>query len=228
MKKREFLKIAGLVGATIAIREGAGALIKRNELHRLNATKKVVAINGSPNENGNTAYAISILREIFEQEHVNFEAIHIGRSEIKGCIACYSCHLDNKDKGCLYATDEEKKWIKTMKSADAVILASPCFFGGIAGTMKSFLDRLFLSESKSFRYKIGASVVTAKRSGASMTFESLNKYFTISEMPIASSTYWNNIRGLTPDDLKQDGEGILTLQNLAKNIIKLIGTHQTD
>jgi multimeric flavodoxin WrbA len=222
MKKREFLKAAGLVGATIAIREGAGALIKRNELHRLNETKKVVAINGSPDENGNTAYALSIMSKIFEQEHVNFEIIHIGNSEIKGCIACNSCHSENKGKGCLYATKEEKEWIKTMKAADAIVFASPCFFGGIAGTMKSFLDRVFFSESKSFRYKTGASVVTVKRSGASMTFESLNKYFSISEMPIASSTYWNNIRGLTPDDLKQDGEGIRILQNLAKNIIKLI------
>jgi multimeric flavodoxin WrbA len=222
MKKREFLKAAGLVGATIAVREGTGVLIKRNELHRLNETKQVVAINGSPDENGNTAYALSIMGEIFKQEHVNFEVIHVGRSEIKGCIACNSCHFENKDKGCLYATEEEKKWIKSMKAADALIFASPSFFGGIAGTMKSFLDRVFFSESKHFRYKIGASVVTTKRSGASMTFESLNKYFTISEMPLASSTYWNNMRGLTPDDLKQDGEGIRTLQNLAKNVIKLI------
>jgi multimeric flavodoxin WrbA len=228
MKKREFLKTAGLVGATIAIREGAGVLIERNEVHRLNATKKVIAINGSPNENGNTACALSIMSKIFEQEHVDFDIIHLGRSEIKGCIACNACHLENKDKGCLYATEEEKEWIHNMKSADALVFASPSFFGGIAGTMKSFLDRTFFSESKSFRYKTGASVVTVQRSGASMTFECLNKYFTISEMPIASSTYWNNIRGLTPDDLIHDGEGVKTLQNLAKNIIKMIQNSKMD
>ncbi|MDR0726307.1 MAG: flavodoxin family protein [Prevotellaceae bacterium] len=222
MKKREFLKAAGLIGATVAIREGAGVLIDRNETRRLNATKKVVAVNGSPNENGNTAFALSVMGEIFKQEHVDFGIIHLGRSEIKGCIACNACRLENKDKGCLYATEEEKEWIRSMKTADALIFASPSFFGGIAGTMKSFLDRAFFAESKHFRYKTGASVVTVQRSGASMTFESLNKYFTISEMPIASSTYWNNIRGLTPDDLKHDGEGIRTLQNLAKNIIRSI------
>ncbi|MDR1170806.1 MAG: flavodoxin family protein [Prevotellaceae bacterium] len=222
MKKREFLKAAGLVGATIAMRESADALIKCSEQRRLNETKKIVAINGSPHENGNTAYALSVMGEVFEQAHVDFEIIHLGKSEIRGCIACNSCRLENRDKGCLYATEEEKEWIETMKAADAIILASPCFFGGMAGTLKSFLDRVFFSESKNFRYKTGASVVTAKRSGASMTFENLNKYFTISEMPLASSTYWNNMRGLSPDDLKQDGEGIRTLQNLAKNVIKLI------
>jgi multimeric flavodoxin WrbA len=160
--------------------------------------------------------------EIFEREHVDFNIIHLGRSEIKGCIACNACHLENKGKGCLYANEEEKKWIETMKVADALIFASPSFFGGVAGTLKSFLDRVFFSESQNFRYKTGAAVVTTQRSGASMTFESLNKYFTISEMPVASSTYWNNMRGFTPDDLKQDGEGIRTLQNLANNVIRLI------
>jgi multimeric flavodoxin WrbA len=92
--------------------------------------------------------------------------------------------------------------------------------------MKSFLDRTFFSGSGNFRYKTGAAVVTTPRSGASMTFESLNQYFTISEMPVASSTYWNNIRGFTPDDLKQDGEGIRTLQNLAINIIKAVNSEQ--
>jgi multimeric flavodoxin WrbA len=222
MKKREFLKAAGLVGATIAIREGAGALIRRNESRRLNEKKKVIAINGSPHKNGNTAYALSIMEEVFKQENIDFETIHLGHSEIRGCIACNNCRLENKGKGCLYATAEEKEWIGAMKAADAIILASPSYFGGIAGTLKSFLDRAFFSGSENFRYKTGAAVITVPRSGASMTFESLNQYFTISEMPVASSTYWNNIRGLTPDDLKQDGEGIRTLQNLAKNMIKLI------
>jgi multimeric flavodoxin WrbA len=222
MKKREFLKAAGWIGATLAVREGAGALVSRNESNRRNERKKIVAVNGSPDENGNTAYALSVMEEIFSREHVGFEIIHIGKSEIKGCISCNSCRLENKGKGCLYATEDEKKWINAMKTADAIILASPSYFGGIAGTMKSFLDRTFFSGSEHFRDKIGASVVTVSRSGASMTFESLNQYFTISEMPVASSTYWNNIRGLTPDDLKQDGEGIRILQSLAKNMIRLM------
>jgi multimeric flavodoxin WrbA len=218
MKKREFLKAAGLVGATLALREGAGALLKHEETEK---NKKIVALNGSPDENGNTAYALSIIAGVLQKEPVDFEVIHIGKSNIKGCIACHSCS-QNRGKGCIYATDEEKKWLDTMKKADAIILASPTYFGGIAGTMKSFLDKAFFANSSAFRHKTGASVVTTRRSGASATFESLNQYFTIAEMPLVSSTYWNNIRGLTPDDLKQDGEGIRTLQNLAKNLITII------
>ncbi|MDR3251017.1 MAG: flavodoxin family protein [Tannerella sp.] len=217
MKKREFLKAVGWVGATLTVREGASALIKcRHE------SAKVVALNGSPDEHGNTAYALSVMGGVFERERIDFEIINMGGKDIRGCIACNSCHLDNKGKGCLYATPDEQKWINSMKTANAIILASPTCFGGIAGTLKSFLDRAFFSGSENFRYKAGAAVVTTLRSGASMTFESLNQYFTIAEMPVASSTYWNNIHGLTPDDLKQDAEGIRTLQNLAKNIIRMI------
>jgi multimeric flavodoxin WrbA len=222
MKKREFLKAAGWAGATLAVREGAGVAVRRSESRRRNELKKVVALDGSPDEQGDTAYALSVMAAVFERERVGFEIIPVGRKDIRGCIACNSCHLDNKGKGCLYATEEEKKWIGSMRAAHAIVLASPTCFGGIAGTLKSFLDRAFFSGSEHFRHKTGAAVVTTRRSGASMTFESLNQYFTIAEMPVASSTYWNNIRGLTPDDLKQDAEGIRTLQNLAKNIIALI------
>jgi multimeric flavodoxin WrbA len=181
MKKREFLKAAGLIGATLVVREGAGALVKSA---KSNKGKK-------------------------------------GASDIQGCVACGSCH-EEEANGCVYATADEKKWIVAMQRADAIILASPTYFGGIAGTMKSFLDKAFFANSKDFQYKIGASVVTTPRSGASMTFESLNQYLTIAQMTVASSTYWNNVRGLTVADLQQDGEGIRTMQNLAKNIVKLI------
>jgi multimeric flavodoxin WrbA len=217
MKKREFLKAGGLIGATLVAREGLGALIKQDKTV---ISKKVIALNGSPNENGNTAYALSVIGEVLTQEKIDFEVIHIGKSDIKGCIACNRCHKEGN--GCVFTTEDEKKWLLAMKRADAIILASPSYFGGIAGTMKSFLDKAFFANSKDFRYKIGASVVTTPRSGASMTFESLNKYLTISEITVASSTYWNNVRGLTVDDLKQDGEGIRTMQNLAKNITRLL------
>jgi multimeric flavodoxin WrbA len=200
------------------VREGAGALVKSAKSSK---GKKVVAINGSPNENGTTAYALSIIGETLQQEQVDFEIIHLGASDIQGCVACGSCH-EEEASGCVYATDDEKKWIVAMQRADAIILASPTYFGGIAGTMKSFLDKAFFANSKDFQYKIGASVVTTPRSGASMTFESLNQYLTIAQMTVASSTYWNNVRGLTVADLQQDGEGIRTMQNLAKNIVKLI------
>jgi multimeric flavodoxin WrbA len=217
MEKRGFLKATGLVGVALIVREGAGTIIK---LAKANRVKKVVALNGSPHENGNTAYALSIIGETLQQEKIDFEVFHIGKSDISGCIACSRCREEGN--GCVYATTEEKKWLLAMKHSDAIILASPAFFGGIAGTMKSFLDRAFFANSKDFHHKIGASVVTTPRSGASMTFESLNQYLTIAEMTVASSTYWNNVRGLTVENLKQDSEGIRTMQNLAKNIAKLL------
>ncbi|MDR1984430.1 MAG: flavodoxin family protein [Prevotellaceae bacterium] len=217
MKKREFIKSAMFAGAGLILGNISGRLMKSE---KKNKNKKIIAINGSPNENGNTAYALSIIEEIFRSENINFEIINIGKSDIRGCIACGRCHSEKTD--CIHATAEEKTWTDKMKIADAIILASPTYFGGITGTMKSFLDKAFYASSNNFRHKIGASVVTTRRTGASMTFEGLNQYFTITEMPVASSTYWNNIRGLTVDDLKKDSEGIRTLQNLAKNIIGLI------
>ncbi|MDR0754363.1 MAG: flavodoxin family protein [Prevotellaceae bacterium] len=217
MKKREFIKAAIIAGTGFILGNISGRLTKSD---KKNKNKKIIAINGSPDENGNTAYALSIIGEIFKNENINFEVIHIGKTDIRGCIACMRCH--NEQTVCIHTTGEERKWIESMKNADALILASPTYFGGMTGTMKSFLDKAFYSSSKYFRHKTGAAVVTARRTGASMTFEGLNQYFTINEMPVASSTYWNNIRGATVDDLKQDGEGIRTLQNLAKNIIKMI------
>ena len=217
MKKREFFKAAGLVGATLIVREGVGALIKSGNT---GTGKKVIAINGSQHENGNTAYALSIVGETLQQQQIDFEVIHVGASAIRGCVACGRCH--ETGNGCVRTTEDEKKWLLAMHRADAIILASPTYFGGIAGTMKSFLDKAFYANSKDFRYKIGASVVTTPRSGASMTFESLNQYFNIAEFTVASSTYWNNVRGLTVADLQQDGEGVRTMQNLAKNIARLL------
>jgi multimeric flavodoxin WrbA len=217
MEKRKFIKATIFTVAGFILGNISGRLMKSDNKNKI---KKIIAINGSPDVNGNTAYALSIIGDIFKNENINFEIINIGKNDIRGCIACMRCH--NEQTVCIHATAKEKAWIETMKTADAFILASPTYFGGITGSMKSFLDKAFYSSSKYFSRKIGAAVVTTRRTGASMTFEGLNQYFTINQMPVASSTYWNNIRGLTVDDLKQDGEGIRTLQNLAKNIIEMI------
>ena len=217
MKKREFIKSAAIAGAGLAVGYVSGQLTK-SDMKKTN--KKIVAINGSPHANGNMAFALSVMSEVFQTENVKFEIINIGQSDIRGCTACRVYR--NQKIDCIHTGNDEKQWIDTMKTADAIILASPTFFGGIAGTMKSFLDKAFYGSSKDFSHKIGAAIVTTPRTGASMTFEGLNQYFTISQMTIASSTYWNNIRGLTVGDLKQDAEGIRTLQNLAKNIINLL------
>ncbi|MDR0420418.1 MAG: flavodoxin family protein [Prevotellaceae bacterium] len=218
MKKRKFIQATALGITAFILGNISGRLIKSDKKNVKG--KKIIAINGSPNENGNTAYALSIIGDVFRNENISFNIINIGQNDIRGCIACMNCR--NEQSVCIHTTAEEKAWIETMKTADAVILASPTYFGGIAGSMKSFLDKAFYSSSKYLSHKPGAAVVTTQRTGASMTFEGLNQYFTINQMPVASSTYWNNIRGLTVDDLKQDGEGIRTLQNLAKNLIDML------
>ncbi|KAA6342476.1 2-amino-4-deoxychorismate dehydrogenase [termite gut metagenome] len=211
MNRRNFIKAAGIAGTTLVVREGAGVLIKKN----MKLNKRVVALNGSPNERGNTAYALSLIGEELEKESMDFEVIHIGDKRIRGCMGCYRCF---ETGGCVYITEQEQVWLDKMKRADAIVLASPVYFGGIAGTMKSLLDRIFFAYSKEFRNKIGVSVVTARRSGASVTFASLNQYFTISQMIIPSSVYWNNIHATVKEEIAEDKEGVRIMQMLGKNV----------
>ena len=213
MDRRNFLKMAGVAGATLLVRESIGTLVKRTKNGK---TMRIIAFNGDPQKDGNGAYALSLMEEVFKKENAHFEVIHIGAEDLRGCTACSLC----KEKGeCVFTNEKEKQWLVSMERADAIILASPCYFGGIAGTMKSFLDRAFYAKPKGFfQGKIGTSIVTTPKSGASMTFTSLNQYFTISQIQIITSSYWNNIRGEKIEDLQQDAEGIQVLQTLAKNM----------
>jgi multimeric flavodoxin WrbA len=214
MNRRNFLKLTGVAAATLLLRESVGAAMKHNHTKK---TKHVIALNGSPPPQGNTAYALAVMEAVFQKEDVGFEIIPVGSRDIRGCTACLRC----KESGaCILNNQEEEKWLSLMKQADAFVFASPTCFGGITGTMKSFLDRAFYAQSRDFSHKIGAAIVTTRRSGASVTFESLNQYFAINQMNIISSTYWNNIRENESGDLKEDEEGIRTLENLAKNIIE--------
>jgi multimeric flavodoxin WrbA len=215
MNRRSFIKVAGIAGSTLAVRESAGALLKKN----MESNKRVVAINGSPNEQGNTAYALSLIGEELEQAGIGFEVIHIGDKRIRGCMACNHCF----EKGqCIYTNEQEEEWVDKMKKADAIVLASPVYFGGIAGTMKSFLDRIFFAYSQAFRNKFGVSLVTARRSGASATFASLNQYLTISQMIVPSSVYWNNIHTTIKEEIADDKEGVRIMQTLGKNVAALL------
>ncbi|KAA6351005.1 2-amino-4-deoxychorismate dehydrogenase [termite gut metagenome] len=216
MNRRSFIKVTGIAGSTLAAREIAGALITKN----MESNKSVVAINGSPNEGGNTVYALSLVGKELEKEGIAFEVIHIGNKRIRGCMACNHCF----EKGqCIYTNEQEKEWVDKMKKADAIVLASPVYFGGIAGTMKSFLDRIFFAYSQAFRNKIGVSLVTARRSGASATFTSLNQYLTISQMIVPSSVYWNNIHATVKEEIAGDEEGVRIMQTLGKNVATLLG-----
>jgi multimeric flavodoxin WrbA len=181
---------------------------------------KVVAINGSPNKNGNTACSLQVVGGRLKSNGIDFEVIHIGHKAIHGCIGCGQCRV-KKDGTCGIKNDELNEHIPVLRAADGIILASPVHFSGIAGTMKCFLDRLFyvsLSNGNFFRHKVGAALVAVRRTGGSHTLDGLNHYLTYSEMQLATSNYWNVIHGRTPGEVMFDSEGVSTLEVLGDNM----------
>lgn len=184
---------------------------------------KVVAINGSPKAEGNTYIALKTVMEQLEKEGIDTEIIHIGNKNIRGCLACGGC-AKNQNEKCVI-DDYVNEAIQKMKVADGIIIGSPVYYASMAGTMKSFLDRAFYVAGANgglFRHKVGASVVAVRRSGEVATFDHLNHYFTITEMFLASSNYWNVIHGQKPGEALQDEEGLQTMRVLGKNIAFLI------
>lgn len=181
---------------------------------------KVIAINGSPHTKGNTAFAIGEVGKSLQEENIDFEIIHAGHKPIRGCMACNKC-FENKDGKCIFGGDMVNEILSKLKDADGIIISSPVYYSVIAGTMKSFLDRVFYVASANggwFRHKVGSAVVAVRRSGGSMTFDSLNHYLNISEMLIPSSNYWNIIHGHQPGEAQQDTEGVQIMQQLGKNM----------
>jgi multimeric flavodoxin WrbA len=181
---------------------------------------KVVAINGSPRKDGNTAQALKIIGEKLNQNGIDFEIIHVGDKTIRGCLACGSC-AKTKNEQCSQKSDLVNDTIQIMKVSDGIIIASPVYFSGIAGTMKSFLDRTFYvaqANGQLFRHKVGATVTAVRRSGGSTTLDSLNHYLTFSEMILAAGNYWAIAHGRMPGEVIQDSEAVQTLQLIADNI----------
>ncbi|MDR0754364.1 MAG: flavodoxin family protein [Prevotellaceae bacterium] len=181
---------------------------------------KAVAIQGSPRKNGNTFFSLTVIKNTLAEEGIDFEIIDIGGKHIRGCTACEKCY-ENHNGQCAITNDIVNDTVVKMKDADAIIIASPVYYSGIAGTMKCFLDRAFYVAEVNggwFRHKVGASVVAVRRTGGSMTFNSLNHYLCIAEMLIPTSNYWNVIHGLMPGDAAKDEEGIQIMQMLAKNM----------
>lgn len=179
---------------------------------------KVLLINGSPRPNGNTALALKNMAEVFEAQGVEAEILNIGSNAIRGCIACNSCKKAGK---CVF-DDAVNEAAPKFQEADGLVVASPVYYASANATLIAFLDRLFYSTSFDKRMKVGASVVVARRGGCSATFDELNKYFTISGMPVASSHYWNSLHGRLPGEAQQDAEGVATVRNLAKNMAFLM------
>lgn len=175
---------------------------------------KVLLLNGSPRAGGNTALALKEMEAIFAQEGIETEIVHVGKQDIRGCIACLKCAQTGK---CVF-DDIVNQIAPKLEAADGLVVASPVYYASANPTLVALLDRLFYSTKFDKTMKVGASVVCARRGGCSATFDELNKFFTISGMPIASSVYWNSIHGRLPGEADQDEEGKLVMRTLARNM----------
>ena len=171
---------------------------------------KVLMLNGSPREHGNIALAFQEMEQVFRENGVE--------SEIRGCIACETCR---KNKKCVF-DDIVNELADKFREADGLVIGSPVYFGSANGTLMSALQRLFYSTSFDKSLKVGASVVSARRSGCTATFDELNKFFTLANMPVATSQYWNNIYGWEPGEGKVDAEGCQVMRVLARNMVFLM------
>ena len=183
---------------------------------------KVLMINGSPHAEGNTYTALHELEKIFLLEKVEVEIMHIGGDAIRGCVACGSCGKLGK---CVF-DDAVNLAAQKLKECDGLVIASPVYYANANGTLVSFLDRLFYSSGYDKTMKVGASVAVARRGGCTATFDQLNKYFTISGMPIAAGQYWNSVHGRAPGEVVHDEEGMQSLRTLARNMVFLMKSIQ--
>lgn len=183
---------------------------------------KVLLINGSPRANGNTAVALNEMIKVFEKEVIETELIHVGNLAIRGCIACGHCY---KNGQCVF-DDIVNESAEKFEQCDGLVVGSPVYYAGANATLTAFLTRLFYSTRFDKRMKVGAAVVAARRGGLSSTFDELNKFFTISGMPVASGQYWNSIHGAAQGEANGDAEGLQSMRTLASNMAFLIKSIQ--
>lgn len=179
---------------------------------------KVLMLNGSPRENGNIAVGFREMQKIFDELGVEYECINLGKKDVRGCIACGTCGNTGK---CVF-NDVVNEISDKFEKADGLVVGSPVYYGCANGTLVSALQRVFYSSHFDKRMKVGASVVCARRAGCTATFDELNKFFTISNMPVATSQYWNNIHGGADGEADQDEEGKQTMRVLARNMVFLM------
>ena len=183
---------------------------------------KVILINGSPNIKGCTYTALSEVATTLENEGIETEIINVGHKNIRGCIGCRKCKTTGK---CVF-DDIVNEVAPKFKECDGIVIGSPVYFASANGTLISFINRLFYSMTEDKTMKVGAAVVSARRAGNTATFDEINKYFTISGMPVASSQYWNQVHGNTPEEVRQDLEGMQTMRTLGRNMAFLIKSIQ--
>ena len=179
---------------------------------------KVLIINASPRKDGNTSIAVAEMEKVFKSLNVEVETVQIGNKDVRGCIACNSCGKTGK---CVF-NDIVHELAPKFEAADGLVVATPVYYASANATLIACLDRLFYSTHFDKTMKVGASVVCARRGGCSATFDELNKYFTISGMPVASSRYWNSIHGMDPGQAEQDEEGLQVMRILARNMTFLM------
>ncbi len=181
---------------------------------------KVLLINGSPKPAGCTFTALSEIASTLEKQNIETEIFHVGNKPIRGCMACGACSKTGSGK-CVFDDDSVNVALEKAKDIDGFIFGSPVHYAGASGQMTSFLDRFFYA-GNGFGYKPGAAIVSCRRGGSTAAFEQLNKYFTISNMPIVSSQYWNMVHGNTPEEVRQDLEGMQTMRTLGNNMAWLL------
>ena len=179
---------------------------------------KVLILNGSPRENGNIALALNEMKQVFDELDVSYDYYQLGKMDIRGCIACETCRGTGK---CVF-NDIVNELSQKFEESDGLVIASPVYYGSANGTLMSALQRMFYSTHFDKSLKVGASVVSARRSGCTATFDELNKFFTLSNMPVATSQYWNNIYGWEPGEAKVDDEGRQVMRVLARNMVFLM------
>ena len=176
---------------------------------------KVILLNGSPHKDGCTYTALSEAAHRLEERGIETEILQLGTKPVRGCIACQAC---SKTGHCVFDDDVVNQWIDKIKEADGVIAGSPVYYAGPNGAFCAVLDRVFYAAGSAFRFKPAAAVLSARRGGASASFDWLNKYFTIAEMPVVASQYWNAVHGITPEEVKQDKEVLQIMRTLAENM----------
>ena len=175
---------------------------------------KVLMLDGSSKPNGNTYIALQEVGQQLAREGIEYEIFQMGAEPVRDCIGCGGC----SEKGCVFQEDKVNEFIAKAKEADGFVFGTPVYYAHPSGRIQSFLDRVFYSSSRTFAFKPGASVAVARRGGTSASFDVLNKYFGIAQMPVVGSTYWNSVHGRTPGEASQDAEGLQTMRNLAKNM----------
>lgn len=179
---------------------------------------KVLMLNGSPKASGNTYTALLEIGKQLNKENIEYEIVQIGGAPMRDCIGCGRC----TENGCIFSDDGVNEFIAKAKEADGFVFGTPVYYAHPSGRILSFLDRVFYSGGRAFKFKPAASVAVARRAGTTASFDCLNKYFGIAQMPVAGSTYWNNVHGAVPGEVSFDEEGMRTMRNLARNLAWMI------